>query len=105
MPANSLSLLLSFCISSFSLSSQSGFFLTHGDIHISDLYSLRNSGETVHTHRYRLSSQTMTTGKRVCLLFQYYVSLHHHHQPHHRYYHYYYYYNLEGWGVHVNGRK
>lgn len=37
---------------------------------------------------------------RVCLLFQYYVSLHHRHRAHHRYYHYDYYYNLDGRGLH-----
>lgn len=68
-----------------------------------------------HSHRVWLSGARARTRKpplistkvkrwplvgRVCLLFQYYVSLHHRHRAHHRYYHYDYYYNLDGRGLH-----
>lgn len=106
MPANSLCLAVSLWLVPFF------FFLllsSHTHTHRHTFRSSTWKRAHIHTHAHTPSkTYTLTSTEvkrwplvgRVCLLFQYYVSLHHRHRAHHRYYHYYYYYNLDGRGLH-----
>lgn len=95
MPANSLCLAVSLWLVPFFFLSLSSHTRTGSDFQ-----------EHAHTRMHAQTPPISTKVKRwplvgrVCLLFQYYVSLHHRHRAHHRYYHYDYYYNLDGRGLH-----